>query len=267
MTKNFGFLRVGLTAGLLALGSSAQAITFFAVAAPGGTKDPGIVKGETIVANFDTAPAAGVSVYAYQYPATGYTGGMDYTVCAANSPGCNLFIGKDATAPKGDTTNYLSTFPTAKGIIDFSVYKQTNDVRGLSFYAGSLDGPAFMEFFDSNNTYLGFLSTSALGIVGFGTALPTYFSDLRIYVNFAANEDVAGIRFATIFPAFEIDDFALTSNIYSNPGAPIGGTTPVPLFASVPDAVPEPATWAMMIFGFVAVGTAMRRHPKLVTFS
>ena len=36
-------------------------------------------------------------------------------------------------------------------------------------------------------------------------------------------------------------------------------------FASVKSAVPEPATWAMMLMGFGAIGFAMRRRQKLTT--
>lgn len=33
------------------------------------------------------------------------------------------------------------------------------------------------------------------------------------------------------------------------------------LYTTVPSAVPEPATWAMMLLGFAAIGMAMRRRP------
>lgn len=42
------------------------------------------------------------------------------------------------------------------------------------------------------------------------------------------------------------------------------GTTPRSLYALAVAPVPEPATWAMMIAGFAAVGGAMRRRPLLV---
>jgi PEP-CTERM motif len=64
------------------------------------------------------------------------------------------------------------------------------------------------------------------------------------------------------------DDFAIVANI-ANPATPtafsIGYTTaatPGSLFASFGSIapVPEPATWAMMMFGFGAVGATMRRR-------
>jgi hypothetical protein len=47
------------------------------------------------------------------------------------------------------------------------------------------------------------------------------------------------------------------------------GTTPLngAVFASFTPSVPEPATWAMMLLGFGAIGASMRRRPRLATAS
>lgn len=62
--------------------------------------------------------------------------------------------------------------------------------------------------------------------------------------------------------------FDLTSNLASGKslvGFSIYGTTPGPTYLddfliNVGSAVPEPATWAMMLFGFAAMGIALRRR-------
>ncbi|MHA6721532.1 PEPxxWA-CTERM sorting domain-containing protein [Sphingomonas sp. RS2018] len=41
--------------------------------------------------------------------------------------------------------------------------------------------------------------------------------------------------------------------------------TPAPTASDPTAAVPEPATWAMMLFGFGGIGVAVRRRPKLTT--
>ena len=51
--------------------------------------------------------------------------------------------------------------------------------------------------------------------------------------------DVAGLRLSSTQNAFEVDNLAI-------------------------NAVPEPATWAMMLLGFGAVGFAMRRRRQPV---
>ena len=53
---------------------------------------------------------------------------------------------------------------------------------------------------------------------------------------------------------------ALADNLAFTTGA--GGTTRVNFAASVSGAVPEPATWAMMLVGFGGMGVAMRRSRK-----
>ena len=52
--------------------------------------------------------------------------------------------------------------------------------------------------------------------------------------------------------------------------APTGANTPVTINGTVTNvvsAVPEPATWAMIIVGFGMAGAAMRRRPARVTFA
>jgi hypothetical protein len=46
----------------------------------------------------------------------------------------------------------------------------------------------------------------------------------------------------------------------TTPGTTTGGTTPGTTSGGIVPAVPEPATWAMLIFGFLFAGTMLRRR-------
>lgn len=55
---------------------------------------------------------------------------------------------------------------------------------------------------------------------------------------------------------------AVISDGFSSAGAKIGGTNFTGVVPGVsPGAVPEPATWALMLLGFAAIGAAVRRRP------
>lgn len=75
--------------------------------------------------------------------------------------------------------------------------------------------------------------------------------------------DFSGFAFATSTNMFSIGDTGLgdigITDVNSNPNGYCCGTHPLTLNISA--AVPEPATWAMMLLGFGAMGFAMRR-PK-----
>ncbi len=76
----------------------------------------------------------------------------------------------------------------------------------------------------------------------------------------------AGPLHPTGFPAGDIVDFtpangAAITGLYTSNGVQGGSVTGAITFAS-PAAVPEPASWAMMLGGFGAVGCAMRRRQR-----
>jgi hypothetical protein len=111
----------------------------------------------------------------------------------------------------------------------FTTYTFAQPVSSFSFDAGSLDAYNFLTI-----NYLGGTSQTfdGSGVVG---------QTFRAIFTADGAERIAGVTFSSDQNSFEIDNIA------------IGG------------AVPEPATWAMMIGGFGMVGGAMRRRTsKLV---
>lgn len=125
--------------------------------------------------------------------------------------------------------------------------RQAYTVTGIT---GSRNGVAIdglAQLFPSN--YGGadnFLFTTGLPFSGLGVS----FSLVNgTFVNLFADGGVTGEYFAT--------------NLFGNAGRTnaVGSFT----FSAAVSAVPEPATWGMMILGFGAIGFAMRRRAKIGT--
>lgn len=76
--------------------------------------------------------------------------------------------------------------------------------------------------------------------------------------------DFSGFAFTTAANTFSIGDTGLgdigITDMISNPNGYCCGTHPLTL--SITAAVPEPATWAMMLIGFGAIGFAMQRTTR-----
>ena len=68
----------------------------------------------------------------------------------------------------------------------------------------------------------------------------------------------AGVSYFAVSSSFANNDFGAFRLTIDGPGNIIGGNVA---------AVPEPATWALMIFGFGLVGFAMRRRRQPVTIT
>lgn len=80
---------------------------------------------------------------------------------------------------------------------------------------------------------------------------------------YASSTNFALAAFAAVFPPF---NGAFTFDSYTNEmlievlDAPATLDSSVFTYSLVSNAVPEPASWALMIGGFAMVGTALRRH-------
>ncbi|TAJ68498.1 MAG: PEP-CTERM sorting domain-containing protein [Phenylobacterium sp.] len=136
--------------------------------------------------------------------------------------------------PPGDTTNYLTvvtngtaTLTSAKGLNQFS------------FYLGSPDTFNFVTF-----TKMGGGTITLQGAEIWGAATGDNGNQgwgRRVSYNFDG-EAVSKIEFSSTGNSFEFDSLAGT-------------------------AVPEPATWAMMIMGFGTAGSMLRRRRTASTFA
>ncbi|MGI4881000.1 MAG: Npun_F0296 family exosortase-dependent surface protein [Janthinobacterium lividum] len=130
-------------------------------------------------------------------------------------------------APLGDTTQYLAVLGGQTATLDLKA-----PAKSLSFYWGSID---------NYNTVSFYAGTKMIGSYT-GAAVPQAPADgnqtspgnnRRVDFNFGTDR-VTSVKFASSQNSFELD--------------------------SVAAAVPEPATWAMLITGMGLVGVSLRRR-------
>jgi hypothetical protein len=139
-----------------------------------------------------------------------------------------------AAPPAGDPSRYgvalvgtNATFQANAGVV----------LTSLSIDIGSLDAENKIDFF-SGNTLMGSFDGSTLAGALTGVANGNQVSDLtngRFYFTFNSADDINKLVFSTTKPSLEFDNIAATFS-----------------------AVPEPATWTMLILGFGFVGFMMR---------
>jgi hypothetical protein len=130
--------------------------------------------------------------------------------------------------PVGSTGNYLSAGPvdTSPATLSLAAF---GPVWKISFLWGSLDIYNTFELIDSANNVLFSINGQALK-----TPSDPAPGDLNRVVTFTITD--AATQFNSSLNSFEVDNIAI-------------------------QAVPEPATWMMMILGMIGVGFAMRRRP------
>lgn len=113
------------------------------------------------------------------------------------------------------------------------------------------------------------------GFTGNGTAVDgsfNFYDGATLVASFNYSSSTANqlSSFAAVFPpdngAFSFDSFtnAVTVSILDAPATLNGSAFNYALVSDI-RAVPEPASWALMIGGFTLVGTAMRRRRGIVT--
>jgi hypothetical protein len=120
-----------------------------------------------------------------------------------------------------------------------------NGFTGVSLFLGSVDSFNTLDVLSTAGAVLGSFTGSQLvnNPTGNQNAANT---NLRVsFFNTPGEANIGGLRFSSGQNAFETDNIAFLG------------------------AVPEPATWAMMLLGFGAVGYSMRRSKKArqVTFA
>lgn len=142
-----------------------------------------------------------------------------------------------AAAPAGVISRYLyvsSAIPDGRATLTSAF-----DLASLSFYWGSIDPYNGVEILGAGGVSLLSLAGIDLPPANGGQSQPS--TNRRVFFTAEAGEVITGIKFASTGVAFELDDIA---------GLAAGGGTA--------GAVPEPATWAMMLVGFGLIGAATR---------
>lgn len=174
--------------------------------------------------------------------------------------GETLLVSFDAPDPKGITTltkgfvltgagsnsNRAAPAGTAKGggyqslsaggssLFDFADWSKGRGLSSFSVYWGSVDTYNHVDFLNFDGKRVGGISGADLPVANGNQGLGA--TNRRVFFNFLPGEKVAAVKFRSTGTAFEFDSLAATA------------------------AVPEPATWAMLITGFGLIGHAMRRR-------
>ena len=146
-------------------------------------------------------------------------------VYATNAPGV-------AASPFGDTTPFLGV----NGTYTLDVSSVGTGFKTFSFYWGSVDDGNTVEVLDLANNVL--LTLTGAELPQFDGNQELGETNRRVFFTLGAGETLGGVRFTYNNAAFELDDVAF----------------------GVGDAVPEPATWALLLAGFGMVGAAARRR-------
>jgi PEP-CTERM motif len=137
--------------------------------------------------------------------------------------------------PFGSTGNYYSVGPddSTPGTIDLSGF---GDIGSISLIWGSVDSYNTLEFLDAANNVLATFSGNDIFNPANGNQTdPNTNPVVTFMLDGSSVSDFTTLRLTSDINAFEIDNIAVRG-------------------------VPEPATWAMMLLGFGAVGFALRRR-------
>ncbi len=198
----------------------------------------------TSAANASVSVSAAPGTNPYSGPTPTYN--FDSPSGTPVTSGGAILTGSGATAaqPFGSTGNYYAAGPTA-GSPGTIFLNTLGDIATISFIWGSIDDYNTLAFTDAAGNPLG------AGFTFTGSDIAALIPALANGNRSSANTNplvtftftgadlglVGGMQLSSTRNAFEIDDIAV-------------------------NGVPEPATWAMMLLGFGALGFAMRRNRR-----
>jgi hypothetical protein len=214
-------------AGLAALCGPANALTVYTVGMSNGTTpggDPGQASGQTLVDDFGGSKPEGNETDA---------GG-----------GTFLYSGTSniAADPYGDNSQYEALQPGQTATFTFA-----KGTESISAYLGSIDTYNYIDVLGLNGKVDYQITGTDLLLNNYGNQTAAI-TNRRVFISNLPS-DFSGLLFGTTGIAFEYDDiYAGASADPTPPGGPI-----------LNGAVPEPASWAMMLLGFGAIGGTMRK--------
>lgn len=200
--------------------SNATMPTSITVIGQAGVADAGPAPGQSLLVSFDAPNALGV---------TEFSSGS--VITAAGS------IGGVRAAPAGNNSVYRSLGGNSQSTFDFSGWTKGAPLASLSFEWGSIDSYNFVDFLNRRGETVWTIAGG--DFPQFNGDQASAITNQRLLISFQREADVAAVRMRSKGSAFEFDSLA---------GA--AGT----------GAVPEPASWLMMIVGFGFVGHSLRRR-------
>lgn len=165
--------------------------------------------------------------YDFETPAP-FTGGL---VTNASTSGIRA-------RPLGSTGNYATVGPSdgTPGILNLATF---GDIDWISFIWGSIDTYNTLDVLDATGaTIASFGGANVIAMANGNRTDPATNRIVKLTFTGADRSNVSGLRFRSTGNAFEFDNVAIAA------------------------AVPEPATWMMMLLGMAGVGFSMRRKSK-----
>ncbi|GAA0482128.1 hypothetical protein GCM10009096_25560 [Parasphingorhabdus litoris] len=148
-------------------------------------------------------------------------------------------VSGEFTEPLGASGNYGAVGPLLGSPETLDLSGIPGDLAAISFIWGSVDFNNVLNVLDASDSVIFSLTGKQLLDFGAPGGLPYTTEELNPIVTLSFTDGDLGsakkLQFSSEKNSFEFDNFAV-------------------------NAVPEPATWAFMIFGFGAIGTAMRRR-------
>ncbi len=148
----------------------------------------------------------------------------------------NTSVGGVRAQPFGSTGRYATVGPSdgTPGILNLSAF---GTINWISLLWGSIDAYNTLEVLNSvGGTIASFSGTSVIAMADGDQTDPATNRIVRLTFTGAEQTNVHSLRFRSTGNAFEFDNVAISQ------------------------AVPEPATWMMMILGFGLIGGMMRRR-------
>jgi hypothetical protein len=224
MTSNNTAAALALAVSALLAIADAGAVTATSLA---GAPDPGPLPGQQLVVSFD-APAA---------PGFSWTGGLTTAIGTVRgvhtSPALNTSLYGYVSSAHSDPVATLLT-PA---------------LTSISFYWGTMDAHNWLWVLGADLQPIHFVHLSTIAFDPIAYARGGSGRNRRLSITADGAETIGGLRFWARGRSFEFDDFAATL-------AP----------DNMPDsgAVPEPASWAMLIAGMGLVGAVARRRGRQV---
>ncbi|MFS0770854.1 PEPxxWA-CTERM sorting domain-containing protein [Sphingomonas sp. 1P08PE] len=183
------------------------------------------------------AASAADAQYTFESAVTG-SGGEPAGFARTGGQTTNVSINGIAANPFGATSGNGFLYVTAGGISTISALATTYQI--ISFYVGSIDLGNTVSLLAANGSILASYDGDALASPIAPDGQQTLPQTNRLITFVAdAGEAFSGISFSSSVNSLEVDNVRFAT------------------------AVPEPATWAMMLVGFAMVGAAARYRRRL----
>ena len=137
-------------------------------------------------------------------------------------------------------------------------FNQNSDTTGFLAIGGASNNLGFFDLTSASNTYTGDLFTLMVNFTAPGTASGSYSATLHGQVVNTTSGGIA-VNFSSPLTQFLTSSGGNFTMTIPNSVSVTSDSTNAYISADF-QAVPEPATWAMMLVGFGAIGAVARRR-------